>query len=169
MEGSSNRDVNQETLNAPLLMSPSNESGNTYERVPAPVNQPITENQVLRGQGQRVCGNMDPKMLKRVAASRKYSQRHQLKQHKHVADLEAEVKALQAEVEINFPRVRYADSQNALLQVENGSMKQKLYVLIEEIMLKEVEYHELNKKKNALKKMSLMYQVPFGDIYQTNN
>ncbi|XWS53362.1 hypothetical protein CRYUN_Cryun11dG0150900 [Craigia yunnanensis] len=156
MEGINSRDVNQETYHAPLVMSPSN-----------------TENQVARGQGQGVGKNMDPKKLKRVAASREYSQRYRLKQLQYIAELETGVRALQAQVAISFPRIKYADTQNSLLREENGSMKQKLSVLSRELMLKEAEYHELKKERDALKQMSLLYQAPYIEIqtnnYQTNN
>ncbi|MBA0611735.1 hypothetical protein Godav_012397, partial [Gossypium davidsonii] len=94
MAGINNRDVNEETLNAPLPELPSNGTGNANnERVP----QSTNGNQVPHGEGQRLDSNMvmDPKKLKRVAASREYSQRYRLKQLQYIAQLEAGVKALE--------------------------------------------------------------------------
>ncbi|MBA0611733.1 hypothetical protein Godav_012395, partial [Gossypium davidsonii] len=89
MAGINNRDVNEETLNiAPFPNLPSNGSGNANnERVP----------QVPHAEGQGVDTNMamDPKTLKRAAASRLYSQRYRLKQINYIAQLEAKARALE--------------------------------------------------------------------------
>ncbi|KAG8486970.1 hypothetical protein CXB51_020421 [Gossypium anomalum] len=169
MAGTNNRDVNEETLNAPLPELPSHGSGNANnERVP----QSTNGNQVPHGEGQRLDSNMvmDPKKLKRVAASREYSQRYRLKQLQYIAQLEAGVKALEEEVANAFPKIRYVDAQNSLLRAENGSMKEKLSTLSGELMLKEAEYHELKNEKEVLKQMSLMYRAPaFAESSQTNH
>ncbi|XVF05777.1 hypothetical protein REPUB_Repub05bG0201600 [Reevesia pubescens] len=171
MEEINNGDVNQETLNASLSMPSSNESGNGERALVIQSNQSITENQnqVPHGQPHRVGSNMDPKKLKRVAASREYSQRYRLKQLQYIAQLEAGVRALQTEVAITYPRIKYADTQNSLLRVENGSMKQKLYALSRELMLKQAEYQELKKEKDTLKQISLLCQAPFPEISQTKH
>ncbi|GMI88898.1 hypothetical protein HRI_002559100 [Hibiscus trionum] len=106
---------------------------------------------------------MDPKRLKRVAASREYSQRYRLKQMQYIAQLETGVKALEAQLAITYPRVQYVDTQNSLLRAENCSLKEKLYSLSTKIMMKEAEYNELRKKKDELKQLSLLYQSPIAE------
>ncbi|KAE8711483.1 putative monovalent cation:proton antiporter [Hibiscus syriacus] len=118
-------------------------------------------NQLLHGEGQTVA--MDPKKLKRVAASREYSQRYRLKQLQYIAQLETGVRALQAQMAVTYPRIKYANTQNSLLRAENSSMKKKLYDLSTELMMKEAEYHELKKEKDALKQLSVLYQSPIAD------
>ncbi|KAB2018605.1 hypothetical protein ES319_D08G240400v1 [Gossypium barbadense] len=170
MAGINNRDVNEETLNiAPFPNLPSNGSGNANnERVP----QSTNGNQVPHAEGQGVDTNMamDPKTLKRAAASRLYSQRYRLKQINYIAQLEAKARALEAEVVAAYPKIRDADAQSSLLRAENGSMKEKLSVLSGEIMLKEAKYHELKKEKDALKQLSLMHLSPaFAESSQPNH
>ncbi|GMI94295.1 hypothetical protein HRI_003098800 [Hibiscus trionum] len=119
-------------------------------------------------EGQRVGSEMgmDPKKLKRVAASREYSQRYRLKQQQYIAHLESGVRALQAQVAITYPKIKYVDTQNSLLRAENCSMKEKLSALSAELMMKEAEYHELRKEKEVLKQFSLLYQSPIAEMSQ---
>ncbi|KAE8691099.1 hypothetical protein F3Y22_tig00110893pilonHSYRG01179 [Hibiscus syriacus] len=121
--------------------------------------------QVPHGEGQTVGSDMamDPKKLKRIAASRKYSRRYRLKQLQYIAQLETGVRALQAQVAVTYPRIKYAKTQNSLLRAENSSMKKKLYDLSNKLMMKEAEYHELKKQKAALKQLSVLYQSPIAD------
>ncbi|WCJ34772.1 Basic leucine zipper 2 [Euphorbia peplus] len=96
---------------------------------------------------------MDPKKLKRVLASRQYSHRYRMKQIQYMLHLETEVKALQAEVAINFPRIKYVDHQNFLLRMENRALKQRLSAISSELMFKEAQCDEIRKEKDALKKL----------------
>ncbi|XVE58996.1 hypothetical protein DITRI_Ditri05aG0008800 [Diplodiscus trichospermus] len=162
--------INQETPYAPVPILPLNVSGNvSYGMAPVQPNQSTIQNQVPHGHGQRVGSNMDPKKLKRVAASREYSQKYRLKQLHDIAKLETKVRALQAEVAIAFPRIKYADAQNSLLRAENASMNQKLSDITGNLMFKEAEYHELKKEKDALKQMFALYQASYADISQKTN
>ncbi|XP_040992018.1 basic leucine zipper 61-like [Juglans microcarpa x Juglans regia] len=116
---------------------------------------PATASQSLRDRDAKIT---DPKKLKRVLASRQYSQKYRLKQLQYMMELETEVKALQAEVAINGPRIRYADRQNTLLRVENNSMKQKLSNFSTELMFKEAEFEELANERDMLKQLFESYQ-----------
>ncbi|KAE8732977.1 hypothetical protein F3Y22_tig00001644pilonHSYRG00032 [Hibiscus syriacus] len=98
----------------------------------------------------------------RIAASREYSKRSRLKQLQYIAQLETGVRALQAQVEVTYPRIKYANTQNSLLRAENSSMEKRLYELSNELMMKEAEYHELKKEKDALKQLSVLYQSPIA-------
>ncbi|KAL4318181.1 hypothetical protein GQ457_18G006680 [Hibiscus cannabinus] len=155
MAGIKIRDANEERPKAPLPKLPSN--GNQVSHG--------------HGEGKAVDSNMamDPKKLKRVAASREYSQRYRLKQLQHIAQLEAGVKALQAQVAITYPKIKYVDTQNSLLRVENCSMKEKLSALSAQLMIKEAEYHELKKEKEALKQLSLLHQLPIAEMSQAKH
>ncbi|XP_059455725.1 basic leucine zipper 34-like [Corylus avellana] len=102
--------------------------------------------------------NIDPKRLKRILASRQYSQKYRIKQLQYIMQLETEVKALQAEVAINSPRIEYSSCQNLLLRAENNSMKQKLSAFSSEIMFKEAHYEELKKERDLLKQFLEVYQ-----------
>ncbi|KAL4303779.1 hypothetical protein GQ457_10G012040 [Hibiscus cannabinus] len=151
MAGIKIRDANEETTPAvPLPKVPSN------------------ENQSPHGAGQGVGNNaaMDPKKLKRVVASREYSQRYRMKQMQYIAQLEAGVKALEAQVAITYPKIKQVDNQNALLRAENSSMKEKLCALSTECMKKEAEYEELKKQKDELKQLSLLQQSPIAETSQ---
>ncbi|KAL4302310.1 hypothetical protein GQ457_10G012050 [Hibiscus cannabinus] len=153
MAGTKIRDVIKETPNTPLPKLPSN------------------GNQVPHGERQGVGNNiaMDPKMLKRVAANREYSQRYRLKQMQYIAQLETGIRALQAQLEVTYPKIHHVDTHNSMLRAENWSMKEKLSSLSTELMMKEVEYHELKKKKEALKQLSFLYQSPILEISQANH
>ncbi|KAK8586310.1 hypothetical protein V6N13_082121 [Hibiscus sabdariffa] len=96
--------------------------------------------------------------LSKVAANRVYSQRYRMKQMQYIAQLETGVKALEAQVAMTYPKIKQVDTQNALLRVENSSMKEKLHALSKECMRKQAEYHELKKQKDELKQLSLLQQ-----------
>ncbi|KAG2673052.1 hypothetical protein I3760_13G071100 [Carya illinoinensis] len=81
-----------------------------------------------------------------------------MKQLQYIMELEMEVKALQAEVAINGPRIKYTDRQNTLLRVENNSMKQKLSNFSTELMFKEAEFEELTNERDMLKQLFESYQ-----------
>ncbi|GAY37812.1 hypothetical protein WN944_028279 [Citrus x changshan-huyou] len=100
---------------------------------------------------------LEAKKLRRVLASRQYSQKYRLKQLHYIMQLETEVKALQAEVAIMSPRIKYADCQNSLLRAENGSMKQKLSAFSGELTFKEAQYEELKRERQILKQLCIMY------------
>ncbi|TQD92118.1 hypothetical protein C1H46_022275 [Malus baccata] len=69
--------------------------------------------------------NMDQKKLKRLLASRQYTQRYRQKQASYVEQLENELKALQTEVAIKAPRVKFADQpEHDLLKGEKDSLLQ---------------------------------------------
>ncbi|KAK8605105.1 hypothetical protein V6N13_082562 [Hibiscus sabdariffa] len=155
MAGIKIRDANEERPKAPLPKLPSN--GNQVSHG--------------HGEGKGVDSNMamDPKRLKRVAASREYSQRYRLKQLQHIAQLETGVKALQAQVAITYPKIKYVDTQNSLLRAENCSMKEKLSALSAHLIIKEAEYHQLKKEKEALKQLSLLYQLPVAEMSQAKH
>ncbi|KAK8547482.1 hypothetical protein V6N13_024556 [Hibiscus sabdariffa] len=151
MAGIKIRDGNNETTpKAPLPKLPSN------------------GNQPPHGAGQGVGNNatMDPKKLKRVVANREYSQRYRMKQMQYIAQLEAGVKALEAQVAMTYPKIKQVDTQNALLRAENSSMKEKLHALSTECMRKQAEYHELKKQKDELKQLSLLQQSPIAETSQ---
>ncbi|XP_044482091.1 basic leucine zipper 19-like [Mangifera indica] len=93
------------------------------------------------------------KKQKRVLASRQYSQKYRLKQLHYILQLETEVKALQAEVAITSPRIRYVHQQNSLLRAENSSMTKKLSAIASEFTFKEAQYEELKRENEILKKL----------------
>ncbi|KAF2290297.1 hypothetical protein P3X46_028093 [Hevea brasiliensis] len=120
--------------------------------------EPTIRNQLQAPHGRVQDPNMDPKKLKRVLASRQYSQKYRLKQLHYILQLETEVKALQAEVAITSPRIKYVDHQNSLLRIENGSMKQKLSAFSSDLMFKEAQYEELKKERDLLKQFYVVNQ-----------
>ncbi|KAJ4725533.1 putative Basic-leucine zipper transcription factor family protein [Melia azedarach] len=109
-----------------------------------------TENQVDHEQ--------EAKKLKRILASRQYSQKYRLKQLHYILHLETEVNALQAEVAISSPRIKYVNRQNSLLRAENGSMKQKVSAFTGELTFKEAQYEELKRERQILKHLYTLCQ-----------
>ncbi|KAK2644830.1 hypothetical protein Ddye_020025 [Dipteronia dyeriana] len=63
--------------------------------------------------------NANDKKLKRALASKKYSHKYKLQQHKYVEQLETKAKALQTEIAIKVPRIKYVECHRSLLRVEN--------------------------------------------------
>ncbi|KAM1039872.1 hypothetical protein ACFX2I_029120 [Malus domestica] len=94
--------------------------------------------------------NMDQKKLKRLLASRQYSQRYRQKQASYVEQLENELKALQTEVAIKAPRVKFADQRNMLLRAENNTMRQMVDAKSGEYMYKRAEHDLLKGEKDSL-------------------
>ncbi|GLU02566.1 hypothetical protein SLE2022_198120 [Rubroshorea leprosula] len=113
--------------------------------------------------------DMEAKKLKRVMASRQYSQRYRLKQLHYIIQLETEVKALQAEVMICFPRINYVDRQNLLLRTENGMMRQKLSAYTGELLFKEAQYEGLKKERDFWKQFFAVQQLQYEEINLTTN
>nr|XP_023896601.1 basic leucine zipper 34-like [Quercus suber]POF21033.1 basic leucine zipper 34 [Quercus suber] len=135
-----------------------NASGSPVQGVAAIASEPKSENQQAPQGPREPESNVDPKRLRRILASRQYSQKYRLKQLQYILQLETEVKALQAELAINSPRITYSDRQNSLLREENNSMKQKLDAFSSELMLKEAEYEDLKKERALLMKFFGIYQ-----------
>ncbi|XP_021279452.1 basic leucine zipper 34-like [Herrania umbratica] len=141
MEGIKIENVKQ-TPDAPLPMLPSSGSGEAdHEMAPADqIDQSKTgkevPDQVPQGQGRGLGNNMDPKKLKRITAGREYSLRYRLKQQQHTAQLETDVRSLQAELAVNSSRIKYADTRNSLLRAENSCMQQKLTALTRQLAFK---------------------------------
>uniref|UniRef100_A0A2N9J2P5 BZIP domain-containing protein n=1 Tax=Fagus sylvatica TaxID=28930 RepID=A0A2N9J2P5_FAGSY len=162
-----NRSATMGLPQIPMLQAQVNDGSNTSGNVssamaaaPTP-SEPNTENQLIAPQSRRERdANIDPKKLRRIMASRQYSQKYRLKQLQYIVQLETEVKALQAEVAITAPRITYCDRQNSLLREENSSMNQKLSGLTGEFMFKEAEYEDLKKERDMLKQFFGIYHPP---------
>ncbi|KAG6605403.1 Basic leucine zipper 61, partial [Cucurbita argyrosperma subsp. sororia] len=103
--------------------------------------------------------NVEARRLRRVMQSRQYSQKYRLKQLHYITQLESELKALQAEVTITSPRIKFMDRQNSLLRAENYSIKEKLSSYAGELLFKEAQYEELKRERNMLKEMYEAYQL----------
>ncbi|KDP45768.1 hypothetical protein JCGZ_17375 [Jatropha curcas] len=116
---------------------------------------------------QNSSGNTDPKKLRRVMASRQYSQKYRLKQLHYILQLETEVKALQAEVAIASPRMKYIDRQNSLLRAENSSMKQRISIFSSELMFKEAQYEELKNERDKMKQFYSVNQQLYPEFFKT--
>ncbi|OMP02449.1 hypothetical protein COLO4_11076 [Corchorus olitorius] len=152
-------DVNQQAT----LQDPNANFG--FSGQSAQVDQPMAMAENLQiptdqGQAQGALHPMDPKRLKRVNASREYSQRYRLKQIQYIAQLETAIRSLQAEVAITIPRIKYTDTQNQLLRAENESIRQRLSNSSGKLMFKQAEYHELKKERDMLKQISLQRHAP---------
>ncbi|EEF46023.1 hypothetical protein RCOM_1401660 [Ricinus communis] len=123
---------------------------------------PSVENAQMTGhkdsQGRPLDSNMAQKKLRRLMASREYSQKYRMKQLHYILQLETEVKALQAEVSIISPRIKYVDRQNSLLRVENGSIKHRLSTFSSDLMIKEAEIEENKAEVNRLRQLHLAQQ-----------
>ncbi|KAJ4840520.1 hypothetical protein Tsubulata_000462 [Turnera subulata] len=161
------------TLSRPPLPPTSGNASLNKEVVPSSdTERKSSENEQQRvTRGREIDPNMDPKKLRRVLASRQYSQKYRMKQLHYIMHLETEVKALQAEVAIAAPRIKYVDRQNNLLRVENGRMKQKLTSFSGELMFKEAQYDELKKERDVLKQVYMAnyeLMMPPGHFKPTN-
>ncbi|EOY34559.1 Basic-leucine zipper transcription factor family protein, putative [Theobroma cacao] len=175
MEGIKIENVEQ-TPDAPLPMLPSSGSGKAdHEMAPADqIDQSKTgkhvPDQVRQGEGRGLGNNMDPKKLKRITAGREYSLRYRLKQQQHTAQMETDVRSLQAGLALYSSRIKYADTHNSLLRAENSCMQQKLTALGRQLAFKNAEYQQLKLVREELKEMSLLYHVPYPPIFsQTEN
>ncbi|XP_015573027.1 basic leucine zipper 34-like [Ricinus communis] len=130
---------------------------------------PSVENAQMTGhkdsQGRPLDSNMAQKKLRRLMASREYSQKYRMKQLHYILQLETEVKALQAEVSIISPRIKYVDRQNSLLRVENGSIKHRLSTFSSDLMIKEAQYGELKKERDILKQFYVVNQQQFPEYF----
>ncbi|KAG7035354.1 Basic leucine zipper 34, partial [Cucurbita argyrosperma subsp. argyrosperma] len=94
--------------------------------------------------------NVEARRLRRVMQSRQYSQKYRLKQLHYITQLESELKALQAEVTITSPRIKFMDRQNSLLRAENYSIKEKLSSYAGELLFKEAyQLKRLETLKNS--------------------
>ncbi|KAG6570646.1 Basic leucine zipper 61, partial [Cucurbita argyrosperma subsp. sororia] len=113
--------------------------------------------------------NTEAKRLKRVIQSRQYSQKYRLKQLHHITELESELKALQAEVTITSPRIKFMDRQNSLLRAENYSIKEKLTAYTGELLFKEAQYEELKRERNMLKEIYEVYQLKLLETLKGSN
>ncbi|KAJ9168321.1 hypothetical protein P3X46_019863 [Hevea brasiliensis] len=107
----------------------------------------------------------EPTIGNPVLASRQYSQKYRVKQLNYILQLETKVKALQAEVAIASPRIKYVDHQNSLLRIENGSMKQKLSTFFSDLMFKKAQYEELKKERDILKQFYLVNQQQLPQFF----
>uniref|UniRef100_A0A9I9E1A9 Ubiquitin-like domain-containing protein n=1 Tax=Cucumis melo TaxID=3656 RepID=A0A9I9E1A9_CUCME len=105
----------------------------------------------------------------RVMQSRQYSQKYRLKQLHYITQLESELKALQAEVTITSPRIKFMDRQNSLLRAENYSIKEKLSAYTGELLFKEAQYEELKRERNMLKEIYEAYQVKLMETLKSCN
>ncbi|KAG8633804.1 hypothetical protein MANES_18G136421v8 [Manihot esculenta] len=137
--------------------SPFASCGNPSSNKKIPTNEPTIRNQVPH-QGRMPDTDMDPRKLKRAMASRQYSQKYRLKQLQYILQLEKEVKALQAEVAITSPRIKYVDRKNSLLRMQNGSMNERLSAFSTNLMFKEAQYEELKKERDMLKQFYVINQ-----------
>ncbi|KAG7010496.1 Basic leucine zipper 34, partial [Cucurbita argyrosperma subsp. argyrosperma] len=104
-----------------------------------------------------------------VIQSRQYSQKYRLKQLHHITELESELKALQAEVTITSPRIKFMDRQNSLLRAENYSIKEKLTAYTGELLFKEAQYEELKRERNMLKEIYEVYQLKLLETLKGSN
>ncbi|XP_022148328.1 uncharacterized protein LOC111017008 [Momordica charantia] len=111
----------------------------------------------------------EAKRLRRVMQSRQYSQKYRLKQLHYISQLESELKALQAEVTITSPRIKFMDRQNSLLRAENYSIKEKLSTYTGELLFKEAQYEELKRERNMLKEIYEAYQLKLLETFKNNN
>ncbi|XP_060668109.1 basic leucine zipper 61-like [Ziziphus jujuba] len=134
------------------------------ESVPADNSNTETDQVHHQDPNANANAHADPKRLKRIVASRQYSQKYRLKQLQYISQLETEVKALQAEVAIASPRIKYSDRQNALLRAENSSIKQRLSAFSGELLFKEAQYEELKKERDSLKQFSEVYQQQMSEM-----
>ncbi|KAK1548119.1 hypothetical protein Q3G72_029263 [Acer saccharum] len=112
--------------------------------------------------------NANDKKLKRALASKKYSHKYKLQQHKYVEQLETKAKALQTEIAIKVPRIKYVECHRSLLQVENGTLKQKFNMCSGEKSFKEAQYAELKKEKDGLKQLYAYQQQMRLNLHNMN-
>ncbi|XP_031271786.1 basic leucine zipper 34-like [Pistacia vera] len=113
-------------------------------------NREITSSENL---STTLAADLQDKKQKRILASRQYSQKYRLKQLHYILQLETEVKALQAEVVITSPRIKYFRRQNSLLRAENVFMKEKLNAISNECTFKEAQYEELKGESEIFKQL----------------
>ncbi|XP_038706430.1 uncharacterized protein LOC120001973 [Tripterygium wilfordii] len=103
----------------------------------------------------------DAKILERkVMANRIYSQKNRIKQYNYNMQLEGEVRALQVELAVSHPRIKYTGLQNSLLRKENDSIKKTLYALSTELMWKEAQCEELKRERDSLKQFYMVNLQP---------
>ncbi|KAF3454885.1 hypothetical protein FNV43_RR05333 [Rhamnella rubrinervis] len=176
MEGLNNRAATRVAQNALPPLIPRVQGSNKSLIIPLPSSQespgsgqdkgtrPDSNTETQVPQERDSDPNVDPKKHKRVVASRQYSQKYRFKQLQYIGQLETEVKALQAQVAIASPRIKYGDRQNSLLRAENSSMKQKLSAFSGELLFKQAQYEELKKERDALKLFSEAYQKQVADM-----
>ncbi|KAG8633805.1 hypothetical protein MANES_18G137881v8 [Manihot esculenta] len=143
--------------------SPFASNGNPPSNKQVSSNEPTIRNQVRR-RGRALDPNMNFRKLKRVMASRQYFQKYRLKQLEYDLQLEKDVQALQAEVAITSPRIKYVDNQNFLLRIQNGSMNESLSVFSSDLIFKEAQYEELKKERDMLKRFYEMNQPQVLDF-----
>ncbi|KAI5576730.1 hypothetical protein POPTR_009G074900v4 [Populus trichocarpa] len=154
-------------LSQPPLVSNGNQNI-LDKQVPAETNQPSTDQTNQQApQGRPVDPNLDPKRLRRIMASRQYSQKYRLRQMQYIMQLETEVKSLQAEVAIIGPRIEYSNRQNSLLRMENSSIKHKLSSCSSELMFKEAQYEEMKKERDHMKQSYIVNQYQYPGFFKT--
>ncbi|CAK9314582.1 unnamed protein product [Citrullus colocynthis] len=112
---------------------------------------------------------VEAKRLRRVMQSRQYSQKYRLKQLHYITQLESELKALQAEVTITTPRIKFMDRQNSLLRAENYSIKEKLSAYTGELLFKEAQYEELKRERNMLKEIYEAYHLKLLETLKSSS
>ncbi|KAL5748138.1 hypothetical protein ACOSP7_025172 [Xanthoceras sorbifolium] len=123
--------------------------------------QPTTKPHEVVSHGGRVSNDTDDKKQKRVIAKRQiangqYSQKYRLNQQQYMHHLKIQAKALCADVDIKGPRLKYMDRQKSLLQVENGSLKQKISGYTGELSFKkgdDTQHDELKNEKDSSKQL----------------
>lgn len=97
--------------------------------------------------------NIDPKRVKRILANRQSAQRSRVRKLQYISELERSVNALQTEVSTLSPQVAYLDHQRVLLNVDNGSLKQRIAALAQDKLFKDAHCEALKKEVQRLRQL----------------
>ncbi|XP_050217685.2 basic leucine zipper 34 [Mercurialis annua] len=104
----------------------------------------------------------DPKKLKRIISNRVSAQKSRMKKLHYVSEMEAKVKALEAEIAVLQPQVLMFTTQQQLLQMEQKSLHHQLSARTNTKLLKDAEIEENKAQLNTLRELHLSQHQQFS-------
>ncbi|XP_042519984.1 basic leucine zipper 61-like [Macadamia integrifolia] len=96
---------------------------------------------------------VDPRRVKRILANRQSAQRSRVRKLQYISELERSVTSLQTEVSTLSPRVAFLDHQRLVLNVDNGTLKQRIAALAQDKIFKDAHQDALRKEIERLRQV----------------
>ncbi|CAL5353183.1 unnamed protein product [Camellia sinensis] len=108
--------------------------------------------------GRIVDPNMDTKRLRRILSNRISAQKTRMRKAQYAKDLEKAMKDLQADIAVLNPRIESETENYKLLQMENGTLKQKMSVCEEKVKISLAKFKEYQATIKELKELYFAQQ-----------